>query len=92
MQDDWKKLIGGCFGSADKKFAGHPLDEERAVELLRECVKDRVSLQELLDETGCYLKVSLNFDNQPSNIKENIQNHIDGELQKVKEKFEDWLE
>lgn len=26
----WKTLIPGCFGTADLRFARHPLDEQRA--------------------------------------------------------------
>ncbi len=92
MQDDWKRLISGCFGSVDKKFAGHPCDIERSVELLGKCLKDNVSLEELLTEVEHSLKILLDFDNQPSDTKEHMQKHIEKELQKVKVKFEDWLE
>lgn len=30
----WQDDIAGCFGEADKRFAGHPLDAERALKLL----------------------------------------------------------
>lgn len=32
---DWMQRIGGCFGTADGLFANHPLDEDRAFQLLR---------------------------------------------------------
>jgi len=31
--EEIRTRIGGCFGSADKIFAGHPLDEGRAKEI-----------------------------------------------------------
>lgn len=31
----WEKRIGGCFGDQDGNFAVHPLDEERAFDLLK---------------------------------------------------------
>lgn len=34
--EKWTKLIGQCFGLDDRQFAGHPSDEESALELLVE--------------------------------------------------------
>lgn len=82
---------GKGFESEDKKFAMHPNDEERAIELLGKCVKENVSLQELLAEVEHYLKSSLDFDNQPSDKKEHMQKYIGKELQKVKVRFKEWL-
>ncbi len=34
--ENWKKLIGQCFGLEDRQFAGHPSDEQTAFEVLGE--------------------------------------------------------
>jgi len=88
----WQDMIGGCFGSADKKFAGHPNDIERAIDLLKECNKNCIPLSELSKEIDTYLKNSLDFSSKDNSRQKEIQNHIDSELNKVKEKFEFWLD
>ena len=92
MALNWKDMIGGCFGSADKIFAGHPSDRERAIDLLQECDKNAVSLSSLLQETEIYLKDSLDFNSQTPDIQQNMQKHIDEQLSNIKEKFEHWLD
>ena len=89
---NWKDRIAGCFGSADKIFAGHPSDRERAIDLLQECDKNAISLATLLQEVESYLKDSLDFNSQASDVQQNMQKHINEQLNNVKEKFEDWLD
>ena len=52
----WKDKIPGSFGSADKKFAGHANDCERAAELLEAANKADVGLNEYLTEIEKWLK------------------------------------
>lgn len=91
MPTDWKDMIAGCFGSADRIFAGHPSDKERAIDLLQKCNKDSISLSSLIQEVENYLKDNLDFNAQTTEIQNNMQNHINGQLQDIKEKFEHWL-
>ena len=42
----WREMINGCFGLADRQFAGHPSDEERAFDLLAELRKKHIGWQE----------------------------------------------
>lgn len=46
---DWKSRIPGCFGDADKIFAGHQCDEERAAEL-RKLLKDSAVPNQEIEE------------------------------------------
>lgn len=77
----FKDKIAGAFGSVDKKFAGHPNDLERAGELLVACVKEKISLEDLLRAVEEYLKAS-----------GASSEHIQTELSKVKKKFSAWLD
>lgn len=43
---DWTKKISGCFGLEDRRFAGHPTDEQRAFELLTELRQEHVGWAE----------------------------------------------
>ena len=91
MALNWKDMIVGCFGSADKIFAGHPSDRERAIDLLQECDKNAVSLATLSKEVESHLKNSLDFNSQTIEVQQNMQKHIDKQLNNIKEKFEHWL-
>lgn len=64
--------IGGCFGSADKLFAGHPNDEKRAKEMVNE-LADR--------KTGGNL--STVGDNQLDKVKDliaKVETYLKGEF------------
>ncbi len=47
--------IGGCFGSADGIFAGHPADEERAKELRKLASDNQITLTEIEELALGYL-------------------------------------
>ena len=53
-----KKNILGCFGTADKIFAGHPLDKGRAFELLKILFKNHVTLKEVKQAVKKFLDTS----------------------------------
>ena len=89
---NWKDMIAGCFGSADKIFSGHPSDQDRAIDLLQECSKNGVSISALIEETEKYLKDSLDFNSQTQEVQQHMQKHINEQLQNVKEKFEPWID
>jgi len=50
-----RQRIGGCFGTADGIFAGHPNDEERAKELRKLAFDNHITLQEICELTLGYL-------------------------------------
>ena len=50
-----RQRIGGCFGTADGIFAGHPSDEERAKELRKLAFDNKITLQEIRELTLGYL-------------------------------------
>lgn len=76
----WKSKVSGTFGDQDLKFAGHELDTERALDLLKECYKSNVPLQEVLDEVERYLR------SKKANDK-----LIKTQVDKVRDKFSGWL-
>jgi len=45
--EEINRRIGGCFGDADKIFAGHASDEERAKEIRKLAYKNEISLSEI---------------------------------------------
>ena len=47
--------IGGCFGAADRIFAGHPADESRAKELRKLAADNQISLAEIQELALGYL-------------------------------------
>ena len=47
--------IGGCFGTSDGIFAGHPNDEERAKELRKIALDNKITLREIREITLGYL-------------------------------------
>lgn len=50
-----RERMGGCFGSADGIFAGHPFDEKQAKELLKYAAENNISLQEIKEIALGYL-------------------------------------
>lgn len=50
-----RQRIGGCFGSADGIFAGHPLDEKRAKELRKLAFDNKITLIEIQEIALGYL-------------------------------------
>ncbi|KAB2879750.1 hypothetical protein F9K33_07910 [bacterium] len=67
-----RERMGGCFGSADGIFAGHPMDEKRAKELRQYAAENNISLQEIKE-------IALNYLYSKSYISE----HIEEQLPKV---------
>jgi hypothetical protein len=52
----WNERIAGCFGIKDLIFAGHPLDEKRAKEMVKNAKEEGASRREVLDAIEKYLK------------------------------------
>lgn len=50
-----RQRIGGCFGTADGIFAGHPADEGRAKELRKLAADNNISLAEVQDIVSGHL-------------------------------------
>ena len=53
--EDINVRIGGCFGDRDKKFAGHTLDENRAKEIRKLAVENKITLSEIQNIVSGYL-------------------------------------
>lgn len=52
---DWKTKLPGCFGTVDLKFALHPLDEERAKQMMKLAFKSGASIDDILSAIAGYL-------------------------------------
>lgn len=70
----WKDKIAVVFGDADKKFAGHANDSERAAELLEAANKENVGFADYLAGIEDWLK-----------SQGCSQQHIAQEMAKVKD-------
>jgi hypothetical protein len=53
--NSWKSLVPGCFGMADLRFARHPLDEQRAKNMVKEAKRSGSSQEEIIAEIREYL-------------------------------------
>jgi hypothetical protein len=51
----WQDDIQGCFGSEDKRFGIHPLDEERALKLAKRMRDESITWAEAEKEILRYL-------------------------------------
>lgn len=51
----WKKKIPGCFGAADRVFAGHVLDKERARKMLEDAAASGASIDDVAQEADRFL-------------------------------------
>jgi len=51
----FRDYISGAFGEVDSKFSLHPLDRDRAIELIKICSQNNVSMNELLVAVEDYL-------------------------------------
>lgn len=65
----WRKQIPGCFGDVDCIFAMHPLDHERAQQLLIAAIKQQVSASEFRKAIKDYL---ISKGCGPEHIKEQL--------------------
>lgn len=52
----WKSKVPGGFGTADGKFAGHPLDKERAEDAIRDAKESGATFDDFADEMEVYLR------------------------------------
>lgn len=52
----FKGMIAACFGSSDRIFAGHPMDRERARELLMFIIEKEVTLTDFKKQVEIFLK------------------------------------
>ena len=76
----WTDQIPGCFGDEDLLFAVHPLDSQRAIEVLLAAKKDGVSLADLLNEFRTYLG------GRTSN-----EEHISEQMKVIREHYSVWF-
>lgn len=68
MQEDWKKLIPGCFGNNDHIFALHPCDKERAKKMLHLAIYYGYDLEHIIPEIKFFL-VSIDEAQEHINIQ-----------------------
>lgn len=76
----WQQKIPGAFGDQDLVFAEHPLDADRALDLLKDCYQSDIPLKDVIDEVEKYLKAN-----------GATTQHITDQLSKIREKFSGWL-
>lgn len=73
--------IAGCFGVGDQKFAGHPMDKERAFEYLKHLRENSIGWEAAKEELEKYL-----------NSKTSNQGHINEQLNRAEEMLSPWLD
>jgi hypothetical protein len=71
---NWEDQIPACFGCVDQIFAEHPLDEERAIKMLKDAFLSGASESDVLTALCDYMKSK----NCPAS-------HIDEQINKAKE-------
>ena len=67
----WKNEIQMCFGLADRRFAGHPSDQQRAYKVLGELLEKNISMAEVEKELRDFLSgnPSLHVDEQIARVR-----------------------
>tara|TARA_R100000005_G_scaffold95741_3_gene78503 strand:- start:1683 stop:1922 length:240 start_codon:yes stop_codon:yes gene_type:complete len=75
---NWKEMVPGCFGETDKIFAEHPLDEDRAFELLKVCRDQSIGWAALEREFQSFLSGL-----DPS--------HVSRQITKARRMMKEWL-
>jgi hypothetical protein len=70
---NWKDQIPACFGCVDQIFAEHPLDEERAIKMLKDAFLSGASESDVLTALRDFMK-SMNC----------AESHIDEQNNKAK--------
>lgn len=74
----WKNKLEHCFGLADRRFAGHPSDEQRAFEVLMELRADNVGWEEIEKVVRAFLQG-------------NQKLHVEEQVKLVKTYFRPWV-
>ncbi|MDP3460102.1 MAG: hypothetical protein Q8S09_12590 [Hyphomonas sp.] len=77
----WTNRIPGCFGTVDQKFAIHPLDEQRAIELLLEAKRASVGYDEVVRQITAHLT-----------SKGASGDHIGEQIARVRKLFKPWYQ
>ena len=77
---DFRSNISGTFGTTDLKFAIHPLDAKRAIDLLKFCYENNISLNEFLTAVEDFLRKKGAGDD-----------HVKEQLKQVNAKFSGWI-
>jgi hemerythrin len=52
----WKTLIPGCFGPLDRRFLSHPIEKQKADNLLKELIRYNVTKDELENAVRTFLE------------------------------------
>lgn len=76
----WVADLAACFGSLDRLFASHAMDEERAFALLARARAEGVTWREFSDATRALLEAD----------GCSIQ-HIEMQMKQVERRFRPWL-
>jgi hypothetical protein len=77
---DWKSEIPGCFGAKDGLFAVHPLEAQRAAELLSKLCKERVGWEDVRASFITFLSQ-----------QGWSEDHIAEQIVRIEERFKAWL-
>lgn len=81
----WRKICPGKkdsrnFGNVDLVFAGHQLEVDAALDLLRECYAKSVPLRDVIAEAKNYL-----------NTKTTNTIHVQDQLNEIEKRYGPWL-
>ena len=82
MNDDWKRLISGSFGCEDIKFAMHPSDQSRAVEMLCAALASGIDFKDYLESIESWMREALSRKHFPKQL---LEEHVKEQIRRVKE-------
>ena len=90
----WKQKIAACFGSNDLKFAKHPNDIDRALDLLSEIIKNNVEWDELEAATLSVLNEKVkNFSDEKICFDwKQAKIDISAQIIEMRKRFLPWIE
>lgn len=80
IRTNWESRVAGTLGSADREFARHSADQERAWDLLAQLREEGVGLTSVTDEYRRILQA-----------EGCLPDRIDQQIQRVARSFGPWL-
>ncbi len=82
MSNEWKDLISGTFGCEDIKFALHPLDQERATEMLRVALDSEVDFKDYCANIELWMRNALAKKRFPKDL---LEKHVKEQMSRVRD-------
>jgi hypothetical protein len=72
----WKEKISKCFGVVDKRFAGHPIEENETKIVMKEALEAGANIEDIKEEFINYVKKEISNKAYLSQEIKKIENYF----------------